>query len=138
MPQRIPWSWFRRIEPTLAEQYPSYGEKRIRQIAAGLWWKLQPRGYRYDPETIKAVLKTLDPQELPVPIDFHGFDHTLVRLVPEIDQLIEVQVRLPSHVWEQIREETKGWSDVEVDQKNRRIVRRGRLNKATNIFLDSE
>jgi hypothetical protein len=62
----------------------------------------------------------------------------MVRVVPEIDRLIEIQVRLPAHIWDDVYEATKAFKDIEVDMKNRRMVRRGRKNKATNIFLDSE
>jgi len=171
MPKRIPWSWFERIEPEIAKTYPRYGEKRVRQIAAGLWRKLQPLGYLYDPTLLQKAIAALDPrqaqalfesptpprgrrralvmhttggkytriadpQPLPKPRDFYGYDSTLVRVVPEIDQLIEVQLRLPPHIWSEIHGLVKDWSDIEIDETDGRIVRRAKLNKATNIFLD--
>lgn len=86
----------------------------------------------------KRRRKKFDPKALPDPMDFRGYDHTMVRVVPEIDRLIEIQVRLPAHIWDDVYEATKSFKDLEVDMNDRRMVRRGRKNKATNIFLDSD
>ena len=87
---------------------------------------------------LKVGRRLLDPKKLPKPLDFRGFDGSLIRVVPEIDRLMEVQIRVPKHIFNDIANATNGFPDVEVDRKNGRIVRRGKKNKATNIFIDSE
>ena len=84
--------------------------------------------------------RKLDPVKLPKPNDFRGFDHTLVRIVPKIDKLIEAQIVLPAHIFDDIADvlEKESFKDVEIDRKVGRIVRRGKKNKATNIFMDRE
>jgi hypothetical protein len=136
MPKRPPKYWADRTKASLAAQGVT---KTPRRLMGWIWL------YGMKPETRRAILRgeydfkrPNDPQKLPKPIDLRGFDHTLVRLVPDIDQLMEIQVSLPSHIFNDVLTVTKGWKDVEVDEKNRRIVRRGKKNPATNIFLDSE
>ena len=94
--------------------------------------KRRLRGYRS---------KSKDPQEHVKPIDFHGYDGlNMVRLAPEIDQLIEVQVVLPQHQFDRLLDtlEESGYDDVEVSDNNKLIVRRGSANAATNIFIERE
>jgi hypothetical protein len=104
------------------------------KMAAHFWSKLSPEARA---DFIRKHGK-LDPQALPKPIDLRGYDHTLVRVVPEIDKLIELQVRLPRHIWNDLHDIAKDWPDVEIDEKARRIVRRGKKNAATNLFIDGE
>jgi hypothetical protein len=113
--------------------------KTPEELAGWLWY------HGMKPSTKRAILKgeyhpkkLHDPEHLPKPIDLRGFNHSLVRIVPEIDQLIEVQLNLPGHIWDELVRITEGWKDVEVDKKAGRFVRRGKLNKATNLFLDRE
>ena len=82
--------------------------------------------------------RKLDPKNLPKPLDFHGFDSTMVRLVPEINQLMEIQTVVPAHIFDEIADIVENFKGIEVDRKIGRIVSRGRKRKATNIFLDRE
>ena len=87
---------------------------------------------------LKVRGRLLDPKKLPKPQDFRGFDGSLIRVVPDIDRLMEVQIRVPSHIFNDIASATRNFPDIEIDRKNRRIVRRGKKNRATNIFIDGE
>jgi hypothetical protein len=98
------------------------------------WSKLSPESRRQ----LTSKYGKLDPQALPKPIDLRGYDHTLVRVVPQIDRLIELQIKLPRHIWNDLHDIAKDWPDVEIDEKARRIVRRGKKNAATNLFIDGE
>lgn len=80
--------------------------------------------------------RKLDPNP-PKPIDIHGFDGSMVRIVPEVDGLIEVVIVLPKHQFDEVMHQVKDWKDVEIDDHGRRIIRRAQKNKATNIFIDS-
>lgn len=99
--------------------------------------KLRRHRKQAHPKTHRKSYKKrkLDPVP-PDPIDIHGFDGSLVRLVPEVDQLIETVIVLPKHQFEEVKEKVKGWKDVEFEKG--RIIRRAKKNKATNIFIDSE
>lgn len=113
-------------------------------------------------------LKTHDPKKYPIPIDIHGYadEHAgvMLRLVPQITglspknlethvhperggvarivpegSLVEIQAKYPRHQWENdILPKMIADPTNEVDLRRRRIVRRGKHNLATNIFLDSE
>jgi len=143
MPRRPPREWLNQTISSLAAAGASRTPQRL---AAWIWHHgLTPqkkreifRGERRSYEPRKKTHMRLDPEKLPKPIDLRGYDHTLIRLVPEIDQLMELQIQVPAHIWDELREIIKGWTDVEVDEKNRRIVRRGRINAATNMFVDSD
>lgn len=76
----------------------------------------------------------LDPKHNPKPIDISYYGG-MVRLVPSVDQLIEAQLSLPGRQWHQVCEVVKDFRDVE-RIGNWRIVRRGRKNAATNLFID--
>jgi hypothetical protein len=73
--------------------------------------------------------------QLPTPIDFYA-QEVRVRIVANVDRLIDIQVSLPATVWDAIAEHVKNWPDVQ--SGNDRLVRRGRMNPATNIFLDRD
>jgi hypothetical protein len=112
-------------------------------------------------------LKAKDPGKYPEPIDIHGYADrhagVMLRLVPEVHglspkdlegmnpyrggyvkitpkgSLVEIQAKYPAHQFDNdilprmIQDPTN-----EIDLKHGRIVRRGKANIATNIFLDRE
>ena len=112
-------------------------------------------------------LKAHDPGKYPDPIDIHGYadQHAgvMLRLVPEIHglapkdlenmnpyrpgyvmlnpkgSLVEIQAKYPQHQWDNdvmprmIQDPTN-----EIDLRHGRIVRRGKANIATNIFIDRD
>lgn len=49
MPKRPPKSWFNKMKRKTKRQYPTYGEKRVNKIVAGIW-------YGYKPSTRKRIL----------------------------------------------------------------------------------
>lgn len=91
-----------------------------------------------------------DPARLPPPKDYAGYDNlNLVRLVEKADKpgfvpvkhLIEGQIVLPAHQWNDVYSEVKDWKDVEITDEDHdndpdRIIRRGRKNYQTNLFID--
>jgi hypothetical protein len=117
-------------------------------------------GRRFDHTEIdyaKRHDELIDPSRAPRPEkgeggrDFYGDDGTVVRIVPGVNHLIELVVTLPKHTFNEIRQylEDHGYEieydgdadaekEIEFDDKLRRIVRRGKYNSATNIFLDSD
>ena len=137
MPKRPPKYWADRVKASLGASGVTATPGRL----MGWIWR-----YGMKPETRRAILRreydfapaNTEPAALPKPIDLRGYDHTLVRVVPEVDRLIEMQVKLPKHVWNDMAKLVKDWPDVEIDVENKRIVRRGKLNKATNLFIDGE
>lgn len=139
MPNRPPKAWFNRKVEALSRD-PDIDDPAA--VVGWIWSGLKRATRRRivedeeTPETPKKNMRMFDPQHLPEPIDIHGYDGSLVRIVPEIDQLIEVQVKMPKHQYDRIADLTKDWEDVEIDAKEGRIVRRAKLNKATNIFID--
>jgi Flp pilus assembly CpaF family ATPase len=74
-----------------------------------------------------------------IPFDMKTY-FGLIRVVPAIDKLVEVQVYLPSKQFNDLKTLLKetGINDVEVSSDGNMIVRRGRTNKATNIFIVKE
>jgi hypothetical protein len=92
-----------------------------------------------------------DPGHLTKPDDHPGYDNlNLVRLV-EADstpgyvptkQLIEGQIVMPPHQFDTLMKKMSKWGDVEIVHEPggppgpNRIIRRGRENQATNIFID--
>ncbi len=112
-------------------------------------------------------LKAHDPGKYPDPIDIHGYADkhagVMLRLVPEIHglapkdlenmnpyrpgyvmispkgSLVEIQAKYPQHQWDNdimprmIQDPTN-----EIDLRHGRIVRRGKANIATNIFIDRD
>ena len=50
MPRRPPKKWFDKMKRKAKKQYPSYSEKRINKIVAGIW-------YDYKPSTRRRILK---------------------------------------------------------------------------------
>ncbi|MEM3829076.1 MAG: hypothetical protein QXP36_07680 [Conexivisphaerales archaeon] len=74
--------------------------------------------------------------DLPEPLDFHiQAEDIVVRLVPEIDNLMEIALYLNSETYQKIKEIlTKNNIKYEQIDKNY-IARRGRKQKATNIFI---
>jgi len=87
---------------------------------------------------LKKEKKPYDINNLPPPKDF-SITNTVavVRLVPKINRLIEVSVLIPKPVWNKINNIIGKYPDVETKNKERRMIRRGAENKATNIFFDS-
>lgn len=91
-----------------------------------------------------------DPARLPKPVDIAGYDNlNNVRLVNKADapgyypvkRLMEGQIVLPSHQWYDLARKVEGWPDVEFtdedgDRVPDRIIRRGRRNSQTNLFID--
>ena len=49
MPRRPPKKWFDKMKRKTKKQYPTYPEKRINKIVAGIW-------YDYKPSTRKRIL----------------------------------------------------------------------------------
>ena len=136
MPNRPPKRWFNRVVESLS-RLPHVDDPVA--IAGDMWH------HKMTPAAKKAILaeetkgsKGYDPQPAPKPIDIEGYDGTTIRIVPEVDQLIEAVIRLPKHQYDRVVDEVKDWEDVEVDEKKGRIVRRAKLNKATNIFIDRD
>jgi len=68
---------------------------------------------------------------LPKPRDTFFPAQVQLRRVPEIDDLTEIAVHVPPHVFDQLKREG-GWHE---EHGGFRLVRRGRKNKATNIFV---
>ena len=91
-----------------------------------------------------------DPARLPEPDDYAGYDNlNLVRLVPSaekkghvpIKRLMEGQIVLPPHQWQNIAEKVQDWPDVQFSDEDKdgapdRIIRRGHKNYQTNLFID--
>jgi hypothetical protein len=78
--------------------------------------------------------KKYDPD--PPPIDIKGKAGQLVRLVPEVEQLIEGRIELPPKKWNEVAAIVQDFEGIEIDFSEGRIIRRGRINKATNLFID--
>jgi len=113
-------------------------------------------------------LKKRDPGKYPIPHDIHGYadEHAgvMLRLVPEVHgmkpldlenqvhpqrggtvkivpkgSLVEIQAKYPRHQWENdVLPQMIADPTNEIDLEHRRIVRRGKNNLGTNIFIDSE
>ena len=49
MPRRPPKKWFDKMKRRARKQYPTYGDKRIAKIVAGIW-------YDYPEKTRKRIL----------------------------------------------------------------------------------
>lgn len=97
--------------------------------------------------------RPFDNGPLPKPIDIAGYDNlNMVRLVPDIDGLIEGSIVLPKHQFERIlklmedrigvENKVTGEIDIEFEEDDetgkRRLIRRGQANSATNLFIDEE
>jgi hypothetical protein len=92
-----------------------------------------------------------DPARLPKPHDIAGYDNlNNIRLVEKADapgyypvkRLVEGQIVLPQHQWGELYDQVKKWPDIELTDENGdgkvdRIIRRGRRNSQTNLFVDS-
>ena len=50
MPRRPPKKWFDKMKRKVKKQYPTYSQKRINKIVAGIW-------YDYKSSTRKRILK---------------------------------------------------------------------------------
>ena len=50
MPKRPPKKWFDKMKRKVKKQYPTYSQKRINKIVAGIW-------YDYKASTRKRILK---------------------------------------------------------------------------------
>lgn len=70
------------------------------------------------------------------PIDIKGNSGQLVRIVPEVDELIEGRIELSAKKWDEVAAIVQDFKGIEIDYSEGRIVRRGRINKATNLFID--
>ncbi len=92
-------------------------------------------------KTRRTKKRKLDPKP-PKPIDIQGYTGDLVRLVPEIDMLIEVVITLPRSVFDDLEKRIKAYQEIgiynDVEMEKGRLIRRGQRNKATNIFIDRE
>jgi hypothetical protein len=75
-------------------------------------------------------------EELPDPIDIRTRGEIRIRMVPTVGpHLLCVQVTIPQDDYEQIQDVVGGWSDVEMSDG--RLIRRGRINPATNLYIDT-
>jgi hypothetical protein len=94
---------------------------------------------------------TFDPAKLPKPHDYPGIDNlNNLRLVPTakapgyhaVKGLMEAQLELPQHQFDRVLKDVTShpeYSDVEFETEGSkvvRMVRRGKANSATNIFID--
>jgi hypothetical protein len=94
-----------------------------------------------------------DPAKLPKPHDYPGVDNgNNIRLVPTakapgyhpVKGLMEAQLVLPQHQFDRVLKDVTSheeYSDVEFETEGKkvvRMVRRGKANSATNIFIDRE
>lgn len=73
------------------------------------------------------------PRDLSAIIDVK-WNTQLIRVVPGVDRLICLRVELPPDQWDELLNAVRSWPDVEITPG--RIVRRGKKNRATNIFID--
>ncbi len=93
----------------------------------------------------------LDPAKLPKPHDYPGYDNlNNLRLVPTakapgyhpVKGLMEGQIVLPQHQFDRALKDVTShpeYSDIEFETEGKkvvRMVRRGKANSATNIFVD--
>ncbi len=87
-------------------------------------------------KSLKKKDKKIKRYDLPEPYDIHfNAEDIVLRLVPEIDNLVEIAVYIPDSIFKQIKErmDKLGIKYELVDPKY--IARRGRKYKATNIFI---
>lgn len=103
----------------LGRRLSKHADKVKTPYALAMW--MTKRKYGYDP--------------LPEPYDYWVSDDVMLRLVPEIDGLVEIAVYVPGDVLNRVKKVFKehGYTDVEIGKD--RVIRRGRVNKATNIFI---
>jgi hypothetical protein len=108
-----------------------------------MWAALRRKWYRSSlptemtrPDQLNSSVSRayVPPQPLAKPIELRGGSHTLIRLAPGIENLVEIHVKVPSNVFDELVEKTRNDRTVEVDEVNGRWVRRE--NRATNIFVD--
>jgi hypothetical protein len=104
-------------EPGKYEKYSVYSRRR----------ELRPTWER----------RRLDPKEKPKPRDLEikAVD-VLFRVVPEVDNLLEVAVYLNSAQFTRVKKHVMQVKNLELDFGA--VIRRGRKNKATNIFIYGE
>ncbi|MEM5784792.1 MAG: hypothetical protein QXF15_03590 [Candidatus Aenigmatarchaeota archaeon] len=90
------------------------------------------------PKTQKEIIREAEKlnYDLPEPKDYHiEAEDIVIRLVPEIDNLMEIALYLNSETYQKIKEILiKNNIRYEQIDKNY-IARRGRKEKATNIFI---
>jgi len=150
-PAWIPGPEDERIREKARLQYQARGgaEGARKRATKKILRDIRKGGRRYDLAEREDGL--IDPDKAPEPIDIYGYDGTVVRIVPDVNHLLEFVITLPHHVWDEVFRilEDNGYLDedqvdergnpgVEVDLDNRRLVRRGRVTTALNVFLDSE
>ncbi|MEM0143365.1 MAG: hypothetical protein QXL94_05385 [Candidatus Parvarchaeum sp.] len=85
---------------------------------------------------IKTSHKTKKTYDLPVPIDVHfkALD-VVLRLVPEIDNLFELALYIDPNTFARLQADLKQYKIKYDLVENGYIARRGRKEKATNVFL---
>lgn len=136
MPNRPPKQWFKEKVKEIRK-----GKVKDAEAVAGDIWYHRLTPSQRKARVAKYERKKLDPKP-PKPIDIQGYTGDLVRLVPEIDMLIEVVITLPKTVFDDLEKRIKEYQKIgvynDVEFEKGRLIRRGQRNKATNIFIDCE
>ena len=96
------------------------------------WWPY-PKRKKYDPQIFYQTPQGKILDYIPKPIDYEFRSDVILRIVPEVDRLIEIAVCAPYDVFKEVADIVADWPDVE--RPSDKIIRRGRSNPATNIFI---
>lgn len=97
------------------------------------------RGTNYNPYAVCHASLGYDPKkpmDLPEPHDIHFIAGDIIlRLVPEIDNLFEIGIYIDKDTFDQIKEKLDEMGINYDLVEDGYIARRGRKEKATNVFL---